>query len=275
VELANKTCLIVGASGTIGRAVAESFYREGASAALTFRVRREEVRSRSLPARDPRIASYKLNVCNPKNIHDVVARTIKKFGPIHVLVNCSGVLGPIGATHQISAAHWRQTIEINLLGSFYLLRAVLPSMLTAGGGRIIQFSGGGAAYGRPFFTAYSASKAALVRFTESLAAELLGKNIQINAIAPGPVESRMWDELRASGTAGGAQAIEELKKMKETGGVPSKLAAALAVFLASERSTGLSGRLISAVHDKWEELPPRIPEIMSTDAGTLRRIPLD
>jgi 2-dehydro-3-deoxy-L-rhamnonate dehydrogenase (NAD+) len=228
-----------------------------------------------LPIRDPRIASYKLDVCDPSNIHNVVARTIKKFGPIDVLVNCSGVLGPIGAMHKNSAAHWRQTIEINLLGSFYLLQAILPSMLTAGGGKIIQFSGGGAAYGRPFFTAYSASKAALVRFTESLAAELLGKNIQINAIAPGPVESRMWDELRFSGTAGGAQAIEELKKMEQTGGVPPQLSAELAVFLASDRSNGLSGRLISAVHDKWDELPPRIPEIMSTDAGTLRRIPLD
>ena len=275
MQLANKTCLIVGASGTIGRAVAESFYKEGARTVLTFRFRRKEALSKSLPARDPRIASYKLDVCDPKNIHDVVDHTIRKFGPINVLVNCSGVLGPIGATHEISAAHWRQAIEINLLGSFYLLQAILPSMLTAGGGKIIQFSGGGAAHARPFFTAYSASKAALVRFTESLAAELFGKNIQINAIAPGPVESRMWDELRASGTAGGAQAIEELKKMEQTGGVPPKLAAGLAVFLASDRSNGLSGRLISAVHDKWDELPPRISEIMSTDAGTLRRIPLD
>lgn len=275
MELADKTCLIVGASGTIGRAISESFFREGARVALTFRFGREAVLSKSLPARDPRIASYKLDVCNPKNIHSVVARTIRKFGSIHVLVNCSGVLGPIGATQELSAARWRQAIEINLLGSFYLLQGVLPVMLSAGGGKIIQFSGGGAAYGRPFFTAYSASKAALVRFTESLAGELLGKNIQINAIAPGPVESRMWDELRASGTAGGAQAIEELKKMEQTGGVPPRLAAALAVFLASDRSNGLSGRLISAVHDKWEELPQRIPEIMSTDAGTLRRIPLE
>jgi len=187
----------------------------------------------------------------------------------------SGVLGPIGATHKVSAARWLQAIEINLVGSFHLVQAVLPSMLAAGQGKIIQFSGGGAAYGRPFFTAYSASKAALVRFTESLAAELRDRSIDTNAIAPGPVKSRMWDELRASGAAGGPQALEELEKMDLTGGVSAERAAALALFLASNRSNGLTGRLISAVHDKWEEMAPRISKIASTDAWTLRRVALD
>jgi len=209
------------------------------------------------------------------DVQAVVGQVTKRFGPIHILVNCSGVLGPIGTTHNASVKHWLKTIEINLVGSFYVIRAVLPSMLAAGEGKIIQFSGGGAAYGRPFFTAYSASKAALVRFTESLAAELRDKNIQINAIAPGPVKSRMWDELRASGSAGGQQAIEELKKMDMTGGVPAERATALALFLASNRSNGLSGRLISAVHDKWEAIGSRIPKVMSSDAWTLRRVPLD
>ncbi len=147
-------------------------------------------------------------------------------------------------------------------------------MLASGGGKIILFSGGGAAYARPHFTAYGASKAALVRFTESLSVELADKNIRVNAIAPGPVKSRMWDELRVSGSAGGPKAIEELRSMDATGGVPPERAAALALFLASDRSNGLSGRLISAVHDKWEELGPHISDIMSSDAGTLRRVPL-
>ena len=85
----------------------------------------------------------------------------------------------------------------------------------------------------------------------------------------------MWDELRASGGAGGPQAVEELEKMDLTGGVPAERAAALALFLASDRCKGLTGRLISAVHDKWEEMGPRIPKIMSTDSWTLRRVPLD
>jgi NAD(P)-dependent dehydrogenase (short-subunit alcohol dehydrogenase family) len=274
MELADKTCLIVGATGAIGHAVAESFHREGARVALTFHSQRKSA-LKTLSLTDPRVALFKLDVCNRKDVRAVVARVRRKFGPITVLVNCSGVLGPIGATHKVSAARWLQAIEINLVGSFHLVQAVLPSMLAAGQGKIIQFSGGGAAYGRPFFTAYSASKAALVRFTESLAAELRDRSIDTNAIAPGPVKSRMWDELRASGAAGGPQALEELEKMDLTGGISAERAAALALFLASNRSNGLTGRLISAVHDKWEEISPRISKIASTDAWTLRRVPMD
>jgi len=275
MELVDKTCLIVGATGAIGHAVAESFHREGARVALTFHSKRKSAVVNALSPKDPRVATFKLDVRNPKDVGAVVARVRQKFGPITVLVNCSGVLGQIGATHEGSAARWLQTIEINLVGSFYLVQAVLPSMLGAGRGKIIQFSGGGAAYGRPFFTAYSASKAALVRFTESLAAELRDHSIDTNAIAPGPVKSRMWDELRASGAAAGPQALEELQKMDLTGGVSAERAAALALFLASDRSNGLTGRLISAVHDKWEAMAPRIAKIASTDAWTLRRVPLD
>jgi NAD(P)-dependent dehydrogenase (short-subunit alcohol dehydrogenase family) len=275
MELAGKTCLIVGASGSIGHAIANSFYREGARVALTFHSRKKRLFSNDLPGRDPRIAAFKLDIRRRKDVQSVVAQVERKFGSVNVLVNCSGVLGPIGAAHEVAVDHWVRTVEINLIGSFYLVRAVLPSMLAAGRGKIIQFSGGGAAYGRPFFTAYGASKAALVRFTESLAAELCNTNIDTNAIAPGPVKSRMWDELRAGGAAGGSQALEELKKMDSTGGVPAERAAALALYLASDRSNGLTGRLISAVHDKWEELGSRIPNINSTDAWTLRRVPLN
>jgi NAD(P)-dependent dehydrogenase (short-subunit alcohol dehydrogenase family) len=274
VELADKTCLIVGASGAIGRAVAQIFYREGARVALTFRVQRKDAIPQGLTAKDPRIALFRLDVRKWKDVQAVVARVNRKFGTVNILVNCSGVLGPIGPAHRVSMRHWLETVEINLAGSFHVVRAVLPAMLAAGEGKIIQFSGGGAAYGRPFFTAYSASKAALVRFTESLADELREKNIQVNAIAPGPVKSRMWDELRAGGSAGGPQAAEEVKRMDTTGGVPAERAAALALFLASRRSNGLTGRLISAVHDQWEGMESLIPKVMSSDAWTLRRVPL-
>jgi NAD(P)-dependent dehydrogenase (short-subunit alcohol dehydrogenase family) len=275
VELANKNCLIVGASGAIGNAIAERFYREGARLALTFRSEGSRVSPEGRPFKDPRIARYALDVRDWKEVHAVVAKVNKRFGSINVLVNCSGVLGPIGPTHDVPVEEWVETIEANLIGCFYLVRAVVPSMLAAGGGKVIHLSGGGAAYARPFLTAYSASKAALVRFTESLAAELRDNNIQINAIAPGPVKSRMWEELRAAGAAGGPQALEELKQMDMTGGVSAECAAALAVFLASDHSNGLTGRLISTMYDNWRQIESRIPEIMASDAGTLRRVPLD
>jgi NAD(P)-dependent dehydrogenase (short-subunit alcohol dehydrogenase family) len=275
MELTDKTCLIVGGSGVIGQAVAKKFYDEGARIAVTFRLGRKHIFAKGLPAKDARVAAFKLNLRDWKNVRSVVARVVKRFGTIDVLVNCSGVLGPIGPLQDAAVERWVETIEVNLIGGFYLVRAVLPAMVAVGRGKIIQFSGGGAAYGRPFFTAYSASKAALVRFTESLAAELRDKNVHVNAIAPGPVNSRMWNELRTSGDAGGTQALEELRKMDLTGGVSADIAAGLALFLASDRSNGLTGRLISAVHDKWQELELQIPKIAATDAWTLRRVPLD
>jgi NAD(P)-dependent dehydrogenase (short-subunit alcohol dehydrogenase family) len=275
MELADKTCLVVGASGAIGQAVAEKLYQHGARVALTVHRRNKSVHWSFAPPGDPRVATFELDVRKPNQVERLVARVARKFGTIHVLVNCSGVQGPVGAAHLVSLEAWRDAIEINLLGSFYLIRAVLPGMLAAAGGKIVQFSGGGAAYARPYLTAYSSSKAALVRFTESLSSELSDKNIQVNAIAPGPVKSRMWDELRAAGAAGGPQALAELEKMDATGGVSPERAAALVLFLVSNRSHGLTGRLISAVFDRWEDFEPRIPEIMSSDAGTLRRVPFE
>lgn len=158
MQLSDITCLIVGASGTIGRTTAENFYREGARLALTYHTQKKSVLSNGLPASDLRIAAFKLDMRKWKDMQAVVARIKRKFGPINVLVNRAGVIGPIGATHEVSVEHWLHTMEINLIGSFNLVRAVVPLMLAAAGGKIIHFSGGGAAYGPPFFTAYGASR---------------------------------------------------------------------------------------------------------------------
>ena len=141
-------------------------------------------------------------------------------------------------------------------------------------GRIIFFSGGGAAYGRPRFTAYASSKAALVRFTESLAQEVCPYGIFVNAIAPGAVRSEMWEQLRQAGAVAGEAALAELRKMDETNGVPAELAAELAFLLASPE-TSISGRLISAVHDRWQELHEISSRIMKSDAWTLRRVQME
>jgi 3-oxoacyl-[acyl-carrier protein] reductase len=223
---------------------------------------------------DPqRVWAEALDVTRKDEIDRFVTEAERRFKSVDVLVNCAGILGPVGPTSAVSAEHWVKTIEVNLVGSFFLTQAVLPLMLRQGKGKIIHFSGGGAAYGRPYFTAYGASKAALVRFVESLAGELRDSHIDVNAIAPGPVNSRMWDELRAAGETAGPGAAEDLKKMDETGGVSPDLAANLALFLASEASDGLSGRLITAVHDRWQSFSNQIAQIAGSEAGTLRRIP--
>jgi len=274
VKLASKVCVIVGASGAIGSAVARRFCAEGAHLPLTFLTTKPQALSDELAPGPGRTACYHLDVSDWKQVQTVIRQIRTDFAGIDVLVNCSGIQGPIGPLEALDMAEWAKAIETNLLGSVYLARAVLPIMKERGQGKIILFSGGGAAYGRPYFTAYSSSKAAVVRFAESLAQELEAANIQVNAIAPGPVRSRMWDEMRAAGEAGGPKLVDELKHMEESGGTSPDRAADLAVFLASDRTTRLTGRLLSAVWDDWEHLANRMDEIAASEAFTLRRVPL-
>jgi NAD(P)-dependent dehydrogenase (short-subunit alcohol dehydrogenase family) len=269
MQLENKICLIAGASGAIGSALAERFYDEGARLALTHRTRRVET-GRWQKWDDNRVFECELDICDRADVNAKVRLVREYFGGLDVLVNCTGALGPVGPTSEVSSDDWIHAVETNFLGAFYLTRAVLNVMAR---GKIIHFSGGGAAYARPFYSAYSSSKAALVRFSESLAEELRDRGIDVNTIAPGPVESGMWDELR-SFKPPDEKTIAELKRMDESGGVSPLVAAELAVFLASDRSNGLTGRLISAVWDPWSSFDQRINEIMNSEAGTLRRVPL-
>lgn len=272
MELANRICVIIGASGTIGSAVARRFYKEGAHLALTSLTANSQELCHELIQGPGRTASYQLDITDWTQVKTVIQQIRTDFGGIDALVNCSGIQGPIGPLEDLDMAEWARTIETNLLGSVYLARAALPFMKERGAGKVILFSGGGAAYGRPYFTSYSSSKAALVRFAECLAQELKAANIQVNAVAPGAVRSRMWDEMRAAGAAGGAKLLEDLKRMEETGGESPDRAAGLAVFLASARSSSLTGRMISAVWDDWEHFEENIEEINSSEAFTLRRI---
>jgi 3-oxoacyl-[acyl-carrier protein] reductase len=274
VKLANKVCVIVGASGAIGSAVARRFYAEGAHLALTFLTAKPQTLCEELSRGPGRAACYRLDASDWMNVQAVIRQIRADFAGIDVLVNCSGIQGPIGPLEALDMAEWAKTIETNLFGSVYLARAVLPIMKERGRGKIILFSGGGAAYGRPYFTSYSSSKAAVVRFAECLGQELEAANIQVNAIAPGPVRSRMWDEMRAAGEAGGPKLLEELKRMDESGGTSPDRAAGLIVFLASDGSNRLTGRLLSAVWDDWEHLANRMDEIAASEVFTLRRVPL-
>jgi len=266
--------MIAGASGTIGASVAKRFYDEGARLALTYHTSKPEQVAWELEGNLDRAAWYQLDVTNWAQVRQVVSQAQNDFAQIDIMVNCTGSVGPIGPLETLDIREWVRAIEINLFGSVNLAQAALPAMKERGRGKILFFSGGGAAYGRPYFTSYSSSKAALVRFTESLGQELKSNNIQVNAIAPGAVNSHMWDDMRAAADSGGLKLLEELKQMEDTGGASPASAAGLAVFLASDRSAGLTGRLFSAIWDDWEHLESHVEKIASSDIFTLRRIPL-
>ncbi len=145
-------------------------------------------------------------------------------------------------------------------------------MRKCGWGKIINLSGGGATSPRPHFTAYAAAKCGLIRLTETLARELASSGIDVNAVAPGAMNTRMLEEVIAAGPVAAAPEYEFAVKRSREGGVSPALAAELIVFLASPASDGITGRLISAVYDDWKSLPSLRAMLADSDRFTLRRI---
>jgi 3-oxoacyl-[acyl-carrier protein] reductase len=273
MKLAGKAAVITGAGRGIGRAIALAFAREGADMLVASRTLSEVAETaEEARALGRRALALKVDVSNRDEVEGMVAQALEEFGKVDILVNNAGGYGAIGPLVDNDPEKWVQTVRINLFGSFFCARAVLPFMIRQRRGKIINLSGGGASSPLPNFSAYAASKAAIVRLTETLAEEVKGFNIQVNAIAPGAVNTRLVDEILAAGPAAGEEMLAQTRRQKETGGVPPERAAALAVFLASEESDGLSGRLISAVWDDWQSMNGRIDQIMASELYTLRRV---
>lgn len=159
-----------------------------------------------------------LNVTKPDDIEYLFKWIEKEYGKIEVVINCAGIYGPIGKFHTNNLALWHKTINVNLLGTVNVCHAILKRMKT---GKIINFSGGGALYPRPRFSAYATSKAAVVRFTETLAKEY--PKVQINCIAPGFIRTKMTKNIQKSrksqNTDKVIKAVNFLIKTKTTGKV--------------------------------------------------------
>lgn len=274
MELKDKVSIITGGGRGIGKAIAIAFAKEGSHLVLTSRTVSELEASKQEidKSSSVRVEILPADVSKPKGVKGLIDFTLGKFGTVDILVNCAGILGPVGLTTDIDSERWLQAININLYGTFLCIKAVLPIMMKNKKGKIINFSGGGAVSPRPRFSAYAISKAGVVRLTETLAEEVKEYNVDINAIAPGAVNTRLLDEVLKAGKATGKEELAKAIKQKREGGTPPEKAAELAVFLASSSSDGLTGRLISAVWDNWREITQHLDEIMSSDIYTMRRI---
>ena len=273
MRLKGKAAIVTGGGRGIGRAIALGLAKEGADVLVFSRTLSEvEVTAADICSLGRRGIALQADVTSPDDISRVVDRAIKELGHIDILVNNAGIQGPIGLLTNNDVDAWIQTVHTYLLGTFLCCKAVLPYMIARRQGKIINLSGGGAATSRPRFSAYAASKAGVVRLTEVLADELKEFNIQVNAIAPGIVNTRMIDEILATGEDAGPQAIAEAKQCKETGGTSPQKAADLVVFLSSPESDGLTGRLISALWDDRSQMVRQFSRVSEIGAYTLRRL---
>ena len=277
MKLHGRKILITGASQGFGLAVAERCVAEGADVALCARSREQLEQAaaalRAKAAKDQRVTATAADVSSPKEVEALVAGATRDLGGLDGLVNNAGVYGPKGLIEDVDWVEWAKAIEINLLGTVLPCRAVLPGFRSRGRGKIVNLSGGGATAPLPRLSAYAASKAAVVRFTETLAEELRGTAIDVNAIAPGALNTRLLDEVIAAGPDKvGKTFYERSLKQKADGGAPLEKGAALCAFLLSDESDGIAGKLLSAVWDPWAELPARRAELEKSDIYTLRRI---
>ena len=273
MKLVGKAAIITGAGRGIGRTIARAFAEEGADVLVASRTLSEVAETaQEARALGRHALPLTVDVSSRDEVERMVARSLEEFGKVDILVNNAGTYGSIGPLVDNDPEKWVRTVSVNLVGAFFCARAVLPFMIRQRRGKIINLSGGGASSPLPNFSAYAASKAAIVRLTETLAEEVQPFNIQVNAIAPGAVNTGLTDAVLAAGAAAGEQMLAQARQQKEAGGVPPERAAGLAVFLASDESDGLSGRLISAVWDDWESMDGRIEQIMSSDLYTLRRV---
>jgi NAD(P)-dependent dehydrogenase (short-subunit alcohol dehydrogenase family) len=273
MKLQKQVAIITGAGRGIGKVIALAYAHEGADMVLVSRTLSEvEETATQIRAMGRHALALKVDVSNKDAVEKMVRLALQEFGRIDILVNNAGILGPVGPLIENDSDEWIETVKVNLLGVFLCCKAVAPLMIKQGKGKIINLSGGGAASSRPFFSAYAASKTAIVRLTEILAAELKEFNVQVNAIAPGAVNTSIHNQVLSAGERLGESVLAEARKVKKTGGTPPDVPAALAVFLASDESGGLTGKLISAVWDNWKELGKQADRVNSSDLYTLRRI---
>ena len=271
-ELEGKTALITGAGRGIGQAIALAYAREGARLSLGARsVSELEETADECRKLDAEVLITPTDVTDVSQVEGLIAATVERYSTIDILVNNAGIAGPVGVLQDNDLDAWINTVQINLIGVYLCCRAVVPVMKRQNAGRIVNLSGAGAANAWANMSAYCSSKAAVVRLTEVLALELADTKITVNALGPGSVHTRMWDEMTEDAAKAGADLIHEVGlRVTSGGGASIDRCADLAVWLAGSGTDSLSGRIISAFNDDFESLTPRIPEIMASDLYTMR-----
>jgi 3-oxoacyl-[acyl-carrier protein] reductase len=198
---------------------------------------------------------------------------LEHFQSLDSLILNAAIQGPIGNAWETNPGDWLKTLHVNLFSQVTIANSFMPLLLKNERSSIIFLSGGGATGPRPRFSAYAAAKAGLVRFAETLAFELMDTGVTVNAIAPGAMPTDMLRQVVASGQVlAGSKEIESAKKILNGGDLAMERTSDLVEFLISEESLGITGKLISAQWDDWENWPEYIDQLKQSELYTLRRV---
>lgn len=272
MSLEGRISIITGGGRGIGKAISKRFAKEGSMVILASRSEKEiETTLEEIEREDGNGICVKTDISRLNDLIKLSQKVINKYSKIDILVNNAGTVKPIGPFEKTDVKEWTENVKVNLFGSFYCIRTILPTMISQKYGKIINLSGGGAFNPRPNFSAYAVSKSAIIRLTEQVAEETKDYNISVNAIAPGMIKTEMTEEVIRSDVLAGKELNIAKKVMREGGSDINKITD-LAVFLASKESDGFTGRTISAQWDDLSYIKKNISEIMKSDKFTMKRI---
>ena len=236
----DKCALITGATRGIGKQIAITLAKQGYNIALNYRKENEELENtkKEIEKIGVQILAIKGDVANFEDCENFVKQVIERFGQIDVLVNNAGITKDM-LLMRMKKEDFERVIDTNLVGTFNVTKNVVPYMMKARSGRIINISSVVGISGNAGQTNYSASKAGIIGFTKSLAKEIASRNILVNAVAPGFIETNMTDVLKDDVKQEIAKNIP-LKRMGTTQDVAN-----VVKFLASDDSSYITGQVIN------------------------------
>ena len=275
----NKNVIITGGTVGFGKALAEKFLNEGANISICSRNEQQLFDTQSeLLSKFPNriILVKKCDVSIEKDVKEFISYSLDTFKTIHVLILNAGVYGPMGPIETVSLDEWRKSIDINLFGVLLPCRELIPHFKQNKYGKIIVLSGGGATNPMPNLSSYATAKAAVVRLVETLSKELSSYNVDINAIAPGAMSTRMIEQVIDAGPEiVGDEFFKKNQNWKQNGATSMELGTNLTVYLSSDDSNGVTGKLISAQWDDWKNFGNHLDDLQNSDIYTIRRIVLE
>ena len=271
----NKTIIITGANQGIGLKIAKHFYLKGSNLILCSRNKKKllSVKKKLVTKFKNKLLLEQLDISKKKQVDKFYKKILNKKIKVDILINNAAILGPKGPTETLNWNEWRKTLEVNLIGSIYMINKIVPHFKKNKYGKILQLSGGGATSSFPFFCPYSVSKTGIVRFIENISIELKDYNIFANSVAPGPVVTNMLKEVVKAGPKKvGVDYYLKTKKIIKKGGTDINKVLNLIEFLAHKNSDMITGKLLSAVWDNLEMFSKNKKRLNNSDFGTLRRI---